>query len=250
MRIVFLTYGNDMYFHAKHRIVKEAALTGWFDECHALGPEDLSQSFRTQFRDILDYPRGAGYWIWKFDILQQMLDKLDENDLVVYCDAGCTVNRRGEKRFRQYCRDLLKSEYGMIAFQMNAQPELRWTPRELFELLHMAPQDNTGHYVGGILLIKKCQHTQTILDAAMRILAENPYIITDRGYDASQQDTEFRENRHDQSILSLLRKKYGAVVYPDETYCETQPPFRPEFPFWATRWRQAESLVKEKQTAR
>jgi hypothetical protein len=48
----------------------------------------------------------------------------------------------------------------------------------------------------------------------------------------------FIDNRHDQSILSLVRKKRGSIVLMDETYFQ---PFGNKeslrFPFWATRKR-------------
>ena len=238
-RIVFVTYGDSKYFYAKQRILHEAKQTGWFDACYAWGPENLTSAFRKRYSKILAYPRGAGYWIWKFDIIRQLLDDthMQENDIVVYCDAGCTINPKGKTRFEQYCADLLKSPYGAVSFQMETQQEHLWSPRELFSLLDVSFPDTTGHYVGGILLFKKCSHTDLLLRMCMYVLEEKPMLVTDAGYQPAKQCDAFRENRHDQSILSLVRKKYGSVVYPDETYCDPGPPFQDKFPFWATRKR-------------
>ena len=48
----------------------------------------------------------------------------------------------------------------------------------------------------------------------------------------------FRDNRHDQSILSVSRKIHGSLVLPEETWfesfgCENSL----KYPFWATRDR-------------
>ena len=43
--------------------------------------------------------RGGGYWIWKLDIIKQAFSKIKENDIIVYLDSGCTLNKSGKKRF-------------------------------------------------------------------------------------------------------------------------------------------------------
>jgi len=50
------------------------------------------------------------------------------------------------------------------------------------------------------------------------------------------QHSGFRENRHEQSLFSLLRKIHGSVVLDDESWM--QPLGEGEslnYPFWATR---------------
>ena len=37
-------------------------------------------------------------------------------------------------------------------------------------------------------------------------------------YNDYNRQPEFRDHRHDQSILGFVRKKYGTVVIPDETF--------------------------------
>ena len=60
--IHFRTYGNDAFVKSKQRIVKEANETGWFKTVKALGPEDLSATFKLKYKDILSKRRGGGYW--------------------------------------------------------------------------------------------------------------------------------------------------------------------------------------------
>ena len=66
-----------------------------------------------------------------------------------------------------------------------------------------------------------------------------PLMCTD-DYNKKNQIPEFRENRHEQSISSVLRKKIGsAVIDGDESWM--QPFGRGEslkYPFWATRSKQ------------
>ena len=48
-------------------------------------------------------------------------------------------------------------------------------------------------------------------------MIEHILLVTDH-YNKMEQCSEFKDNRHDQSILSLVRKKHGSIVLPDETY--------------------------------
>ena len=67
-----------------------------------------------------------------------------------------------------------------------------------------------------------------------KILNDNSLLITD--YYNKNQNAYFKDNRHDQSIFSVIRKLNNPIIIKDETY------FKPfgnteslKFPFWATR---------------
>ena len=83
-KIHFVTYGNKIYNNSKKRLQEESSNSGWFDTITIYGPEDLSDEFKHEFNDILKKPRGAGYWIWKFDIIKQQLTRLGNNDIMIY----------------------------------------------------------------------------------------------------------------------------------------------------------------------
>jgi len=62
-------------------------------------------------------------------------------------------------------------------------------------------------------------------------------LFTDH-YNRENQESCFIDNRHDQSILSVVRKIHGSIVLGDETWFV---PFGNneslKYPFWATRKR-------------
>jgi hypothetical protein len=82
----------------KKRIYNEAKRTGWFETVNVFGPENITPCFRRSFHDVLKLKRGAGYWIWKFDIITKKLSEIAYNDILVYADAGCTVNSNVKKK--------------------------------------------------------------------------------------------------------------------------------------------------------
>ena len=38
-----------------------------------------------------------------------VLEQMDENDILVYTDAGCTINKNGRNRFDEYTQNSLES---------------------------------------------------------------------------------------------------------------------------------------------
>ena len=232
-----ITYGNKMYNNSKKRLREESSNSGWFDTTTICGPENLSEEFKHEFSDILKKTRGAGYWIWKFDIIKQQLTKLANNDILIYMDAGCTININGKTRFNEYIEMLNNSNESIISFRMD-HLEKHYTNKQLFHHFNMNVNDNNGNsgqIVGGIIIMKNTEKIMKIIDECINVLRTDKLLVTDH-YNKMAQCSDFIDNRHDQSILSLVRKKYGSIVLTDETYFQ---PFGNKeslkFPFWATR---------------
>ena len=217
-RIHFISYGNKRYNKAKERIKKEALDTGWFDSVKIYEQKDLTIEFSEKYKEVLGMSRGGGYWIWKLDIIKQELSKINDGDILVYCDAGCVVNKNGEKRFREYVAMLGKSDKGIISFQMNT-PEKKWTIKEIFNYFDLEVESKigkSGQINATVIILKKCKHIGILLDKYEKLLDYNMFLVTDK-YNNEKQDPIFRDNRHDQSIFSIIRKIYGSIMLEDET---------------------------------
>lgn len=238
-KIHLITYGDNNFTKSKQRLNHEAINCKWFDTIHICGPENLSEEFKHEFDDILKKPRGAGYWIWKFDIIKQQLTKLANNDILIYLDAGCSININGKKRFDEYINMLNISDKGIISFQM-PHLEKKYTTKEIFNYFNIdinSEYANTGQILDGILIMKNTENMKKIIDDGINVLRTDHLLVTDH-YNKMEQSSEFKDNRHDQSILSLVRKKHGSILLTDETW------FTPfgnkeslKYPFWATRKR-------------
>lgn len=244
-KIHFITYGNNRFEIAKKRLLKEAKNFNEFETIKGYGPQDLSQEVLKKHNKILNMKRGGGYWIWRPYILQMSIDNMEENDFLVYLDAGCKLNIEGKKRFYEYINLLNNSEYGIMSFQMSGkrgpgslEKEKWWSIKEIFNYFKIDLNSdiaNSGQYLGGVLIMKKNQHLMTFMKEFLKIIDLHSDYCTDN-YNTSQHHF-FKENRHEQSITSILRKKIGSVVIDcDESWF---PPFGKgeslKYPFWATR---------------
>ena len=233
-KIYMITYGNFKYENAKNRIAREATESNLFDSIEVLGPDNLTDNFKKKFKKILKMERGGGYWIWKYDIILSKLNKMNDGDFLVYVDAGCTINKNGKKRFEEYINLLKESKKGIISFQL-VFPELCWTTKEIFSYFNIPYNSHiaqSGQYVGGILIMQNIPITIKIFNICLETLLKDPYLITDEYND--NQEYFFRDNRHDQSISSIVRKLIGSYVIPDETY-QINGEYDYNCPFLATR---------------
>ena len=237
-RIHFRTYGDDKFVKSKRRLVQEAIDTGWFTTALALSPQNLTTEFRERFSDILALPRGGGYWIWRFNVLEQTMAMMNEGDFLVLLDAGCSINKEGEARFREYIQLVNESRYDMLSFNVPSIVEYKYTTKRLMVAFGVYGQENITHtaiYEAGDAVFQKGPQYRAWFAYIMDILDSDPWLITDKYNNESRSyNSQFIDNRHDSSVMSLAWKKFGCVTFSNaETYIQN-----PKHPFYAGRIRE------------
>lgn len=237
--IHLITYANNRCSAGKARLLGEAHAVGWFDTITGYGPENLDSDFINRFHNILNVERGGGYWIWKPWIIKKHLDKINNGDILIYLDAGCSINPNGKKRFDEYIQMLNESGVGCISFQTE-HIEKKFTTKEIFEYFNVELDGkiaNSGQIIGGVQIIKKTANSLRMVNLWNQAIYDNPLLITDY-YNNNNQNSYFYDNRHDQSLFSVIRKMHNTILLTDEVYFQ---PFGNEeslkYPFWTTRSR-------------
>lgn len=243
----FITYGDNKYANAKARLLNEAKDFYDFKTITGYGLNDLDVKFKKRFKNILNQPRGGGYWIWKPYILYKKFMEIKDNEYLVYLDAGCKLNKQGINRFNEYIDLLDNSKYGILSFQMTNKHnqgfcrENEWTVKEIFEYFNLkidGEHGNSAQFVGGVLIIKKNQHSKIILETYLKSVFNNPIMFSDY-FNKNNQATFFKDNRHDQSVFSLIRKTLGTVIIDGDESCILPWGSKEslKYPFWAMRSR-------------
>ena len=236
--IHLITYGNINFSNSKKRLCNEAKATNWFDSITSYGPEDLDNKFKLKFKNILEQPRIAGYGIWRPYIIKKKLDEINDNDILIYLDAGCSINPQGKDRFNEYIEMLNNNDEGIISFKM-PHIEKKFTIKEIFNYFNIDINGeiaNSGQILDGILIMKKNKNLININNIWYNVIYDNPLLFTDH-YN-NNQESYFRNNRHEQSIFSVIRKMYKSILLEDETWFELFGNERSlKYPFWATRKR-------------
>lgn len=232
-----------MFFNRGTTFEKQAKESGFFDDVMVYSLDKLPIDFqRNHGKFIKSNARGFGYWIWKPAVTIEALHMAGPEDIVVYLDAGYTINPKGRRRFKEYLEMTRDSCFGMLSFQ-NIFTEAHWTKADLAKriglgLNHMHMK--TSQLGSGFFLLTPSSENLELMTTWQNIAVEENYRYSDDSHSILPNHIDFREHRHDQSISSLLRKDRGTVI----THYEVQPysgrfeELRPNLPAWATRLRQ------------
>lgn len=197
-----INYANNGYLKAQEFCSQTAKEVG-FDSIDSYKFSDIDSDFYNKNKQILDQPRGAGYWLWKSYFLNKKLNEINNGDILVYSDSGSYY-----KSSVQPLIDLIKKEEsGVLSFELLGLLEKQYTKRDAFKLMNLdIPEyvDSSQREATYIWIIKN-EFTTNLISEYLKY-AQDPQIITD---DKSEDNyPEFIDHRHDQSIWSLLCKKY------------------------------------------
>lgn len=235
-KIHFITYGDKNYFIQRHHLKSVAKASGYFESSVAYSHKDLDNNFKKKFSFILKQKKGGGFWIWKHYFIMKKLSEIKENDLLVWSDAGSSFNYYAKEKFFEYIQILNSSHKSHLRFRMK-HIENQWTSKELFNFFGIDPYSNlgtSGQFHATHMIFKKNKDLKEYFETYKNLLDQDPLLITDY-YDKNQIDG-FIENRHDQSIFSLLSKKFGCVEVPiDETCTSEILENQTLYPFLSTR---------------
>jgi len=231
MKIHLVTYGDALYKNLKEAFIESAIKSSFFNEIHSFSNLDIDPKFDKEIYTPFKLCRGGGYWIWKPYFVKKVLDTLEENDILIYCDAGSRINKNGKRRFEEYINMASHAKTGTVDFGLYWR-EYQFTKQEVFDHFN-SPLEiiNSSQLVGGILILKKCSHSTMLVNKWHDTAVNYPFLFTDEK--RVPQSQKFIDHRHDQSIFSVIRKTYGANIIMNETAFSDYSTDAQRFPFWA-----------------
>jgi len=213
--IYFLTYGDDGFKNSKMRIREEAVGFGLFDDIKIYNREDMSSGFLEKTYPYINI-RG-GFWLWKSFFLKKTFENMKENDYCIYLDAGCTINPNGKDRFLEYL-NMLNDESGILSFKLEWSEE-QYTAEKVLRFFNA---DNRlrkeSQLMSTIIILRKCDNTINLIDKYYDIAINETHLFSDIYNNDVDNCSDFIDHRYDQSVFSLLRKKYKTFEIYDETY--------------------------------
>ena len=208
-KIVAISYGSEQYNKQLEYNGKSALEIAKVNEFYGYKPKDIDHDFREKNKYILEKGRGNGYWLWKpYFLYKTLKEKLDYGDYLIYSDAAIMYVDLAQKLV-----DFLKEKKLDMYLHRLPHLERQYTKRDAFILLGVDQPfyAETGQFNAAFQIYRKTKFTEFFL-AEYLYYAQDKRIITD---DANELGVgnydDFRDHRHDQSILSLLTKKYGQV---------------------------------------
>jgi hypothetical protein len=183
--------------------------------------------------------KGYGYWSWKPYLVKKYFDEIKDNDILIYLDAGCEINSKGKKRFKQYIEQV--NAYDFLFFEMQHH-YYKWTKNiNLFELEKFK---YNKLIVAGCFMLKKNQKTKYFVEEWLQICTYNHGEPLADPLEIEIQHPEFNAHRHDLSALSLTVYKNDCYRIKDETWNQYWYKLK-DMPFLAMRTRDGFTQLSE-----
>ena len=213
-KTVFINFatGSEDYMAAGNRLLNQAKQSNLFDKLQLFTVKDLhnDKTFWSKHSKFIENnKKGYGYWLWKPYIILKTMNTMKDGDVLLYADSGCEINYKNSKEM-----NLLKNYFNIvkkdkIIYSDTRKKEYIWSKMDLIKKLNM---DNNKYTLSNqreatTILFFNCNKTRAFVNEWYKICCN--YHLIDDTPSISKNLEGFIENRHDQSVFSLLTKKYN-----------------------------------------
>jgi hypothetical protein len=223
VKVVVASFADEKNFQALTRIREQGSQMSCIDSVQVFSLDDLDGEFRAEFGEYLSRRvRGFGYFVWKPQVVLQVLRDLEEGDVVNWVDAGCHLNTRAVNRYREYVELCVNSPMGVLVFS-NLQgantvevarglartpslPNSVWTKGDLFDhfgVRKISAITEAEQAVATSFFIQKRPETVKFVEDWLQVYRFD-FSLCDDSPSRTGNLPGFTENRYDQSIFSLL----------------------------------------------
>jgi hypothetical protein len=223
LKIIFLTFASkpteltkypEIEFAAK-RLISQASETGEFFSSISVGWDEVEKFTNANH---IKLPANPNLYLFKPLLASMAISGyFGHADIYFYADAGCEItnNNFAKADFKKMVSNARKQ--GIYA-EGTRYKDISWCKYELIELL--SPPDghlNSGQVQAGFFLISNSPKTANrvvgLIDEWVEIALTNEGFYIGDLYDANKQSDLFISPRYDQSIFSLLLKKYSFRIF-------------------------------------
>ena len=234
MGLYFLSFSDKRWKNQQDRLRKE--VEGIFDKIFIYDEDYLMEKkdfWKKHSKFILENKRGFGFWLWKPFLILDTLNKMKDNDILLYMDGGSSFDKRYMAKFNDYI-NLLKNKSTLL-FEL-AHKNKSWTKMDVIKKFKLDMDFlQSKQLVATNILFKKNKICMELVNEWYKLCSSDYNLINN--VNILPNISKFKEHRHDQAILSILvktNKKYkdNSVIIPDETYF---PPWNKPYPIRSKR---------------
>ena len=204
------SYATSKFYLSAFRLCRSARGRG-VDHFRLWTPRDLPADFRRGRESVLRQKKGAGYWLWKPFIVLETMREAEEGDMVIYCDAGVEIVGDLSPLLE------IASRNGIVLFSNRPHLQKEWTKRDAFVLLDAdAPRYwDAGQLMGGFMILQNNARARDFVNKWLAAMSDER-VLTDAPNRAGEPNfSEFREHRHDQSVLGILATRENIEIFRD-----------------------------------
>lgn len=216
-KLVFITFGGggQNYYDAATRITNEVKSLKAFNQYITYTDSDLKKDefWKTHSQFIENNKRGYGYWLWKPYIILKTLNSMNNDEILLYLDGGCEIKSNESNESNELNKLIERCKQNDILYTLTGKEEKKYTKMDLFIELNMNKDEikDIAQCQAGVIFLKKNEKIMKMVNEWYQLSCN--YHLIDDSDSLSENDKEFIEHRHDQSIFSLLIKKYNYNKY-------------------------------------
>lgn len=213
MKLTFITYSSGSpYIEYADSLINQ--IKPYFDEVIHYGLSDI-EDFKEENKKIWSYGKGDGFWIWKPYIIKKTIDNnkdlINQNHIIVYCDTRYIVTGDISKPIIDFFENKEETMFFLKNHHFSShsrQNELMWSKGDAFNLIgvDMNNMYDNEQCWAGFMCIRNCDKANSIIEQWLEH-CKDERIISDIPNTLQDNHSIFRENRYDQTVLSLVLKK-------------------------------------------
>jgi len=212
MKKILFNYAHNAFYTAQTFNAQSGLAVGNFDVAHQFRFHDIDGEFYKKNKFILDQPKGAGYWIWKYYFALKLLEdeSVGEDDIIFYSDSGSHFISSIDPMVKVFKRDNLS----VMTF-LQLHKSTLFTKRDLFVLTGCdePKYTNTCQRVGGWIMFKKDDFSLNFFDELLKYAVDYRIIADSPSQCGLPEYPDFFRHQHDESLISVIAKKYELYPY-------------------------------------
>ncbi len=206
---ILINYADRLYEPARKWNSWTGKYVAKFDKIYSFSPQSIDLKFKEANRAAFSNHRGNGLWLWKPYIINKVINESNDGDVIFYCDSASFFIRRPSEIFNKLTEDnpLFVCDLPLL--------ESCWTKPLCFNKMEL--NDDRYRYSNQIMatyfVFILNDFTRRFMNEWLELccdfsllkpegLAKGEKILKNYG-------KTFVSHREDQSIFSLLCKKYG-----------------------------------------
>ena len=210
--IYLLNFANENFLQAQKLNTKTGLSIGECDYVFECNPALIDLEFATLNTGILQSPRGAGYWLWKPYFIRKTLMNLKDGEVLIYSDSG-SFFRKSAKPLASL-PDAFNQD--IIPFELELY-ESAWTKRDAFVYMDCEGRgyELTLQRLASFIVVKKTKLSLHFFDQYIKYCCDERVLTDLENTSGLNNFPDFIDHRHDQSVFSLLSKKFEFQAFRD-----------------------------------
>ena len=223
-KIFLVAFGTKDLKKSAKRLRLQAQNSKFYDDIKIFDNEFFDKDMNFMVEKLIKDKkvRGYGYWIWKPYFILRVLEEIEYGDIINYMDIGCHIIKKNSRRFHEYINLISNEKKWLLPFQYKIidsnlsknfnypnREEYKFTKSDLlnyFGFLSDKSMLETPQYWAGNFFIKKTDDSIKFIKEWLNIFYER-FDLVDDTTSKIKNHKDFIENRHDQSVFSILCKK-------------------------------------------